>query len=151
MNLVHLAHGHPRSYFLPEHDFPEWDPLGMATHQVLIGQPGYLLLDAKFHLGLRGEQQRLAEGLLLLVQLLLQHLHLGLETFRLFLMLTALGLQLGLQQPAPGGGWQVTVGLRGGQWGPQMDMRWGAAKQAVISNGTSPVGRTPRGADPWGS
>lgn len=73
----------------------------MATYQVLIGQPGYLLLDTKFYLGLRGEQQSLAEGLLLFVHLLLQGLHLCLEMLYLLLMLQALGLQLCLQQPAP--------------------------------------------------
>lgn len=87
-----------------------WDLLGTATHQVLVGQPGHLLLDAKFHLGLRGQQQRLGEGLLLPVHLLLQGLHLGLEALHLLLMGTALGLQLGLQQPAPGRGAQVTWG-----------------------------------------
>lgn len=102
---------HPWSHFLPESDSQSWDPPGMATYQVLIGEPGELLLDAEFHLGLRGEQQRLAEGLLLLVQLLFQGLHLGLETLHLLLMLAALGLQLCLQQPAPGRGGQVTERL----------------------------------------
>lgn len=111
----------------------------MATHQVLIGQPGELLLGAKFHLGLRGQQQRLAEGLLLLVQLFLQCLHLGLETLRLLLMLAALGLQLRLQQPAPGRGGQVTErpGDREG-WGPgRTRSRGSEAKRAAAAAAAS--------------
>ena len=87
----------------------------MATYQILIGQPGYLLLDTKFYLGLWGEQQSLAESLLLCVHLLLQGLHLGLEMFHLLLMLQALGLQLCFQQPVPREASQVTMWLG---WAP---------------------------------
>lgn len=109
----------------------------MATHQVLIGQPGYLLLDAKFHLGFWGKQQRLAEGLLLLVHLLLEGLHLRLEVLHLLLMLPALGLQLCLQQPVPGRGGQVTMG-RGSLppcEGPLMGTQQGSSQAHMSSSG----------------
>lgn len=122
----------------------------MATHQVLIGQPGELLLDAEFHLGLRGEQQCLAEGLLLLVQLLLQGLHLGLETLHLLLMLAALGLQLCLQQPAPGRRGQVTERLESvppGGAGAQKDtqQRRSQARSSSSSDCTNPTGMDAEG------
>lgn len=112
MSLAHLAAPDP---IPPRNDPKSYNPRDTATYQVLIGEPRYFLLDAEFHLGLWGEQQGLAEGLLLLVHLLLQGLHLGLETFHFLLVLQALGLQLCLQQPAPRRAGQVTVWLG---WAP---------------------------------
>ena len=138
-SLALLAKGHLRP-----HPFPEQDPLGISTHQVLIGEPGYLLLDAKFHLGLWGEQQRLAEGLLLLVQFLLQGFHLGPEPLHLLLMLAALGLQLGLQQPAPGRGGQVATGLGSAPHvrGHRRTRNRGAAKHTAAASARTNRGRT---------
>lgn len=73
--------------------------LGMAPHQVFIGQPGDLVLQAGLDAGLRGQLQVLSQQLLLPVVLLLQALDLAAEGFGLILMAPFLGLELGFQEP----------------------------------------------------
>lgn len=72
---------------------------GMASHQVFIGQPGDLVLQAGLDAGLRGQLQVLGQQLLLPVVLLLQALDLAAEGFSLILMVPFLGLELGFQEP----------------------------------------------------
>lgn len=71
----------------------------MAPHQVFIGQPGDLVLQAGLDAGLRGQLQVLGQQLLLPVVLLLQALDLATEGFGLILMAPFLGLELGFQEP----------------------------------------------------
>lgn len=73
------------------------------------------------HLGLWGEQQGLAEGLLLPNPSLLQASSWALEIVHLLLVLAALGLQLCLQQPAPEEGGQDD--RQGWSLCPQSDTR----------------------------
>lgn len=72
---------------------------GAPAHQVLIGQPGDLVLQAGLDAGLGGQLQVLGQQLLLPVVLLLQALDLPAEGFRLVLMAPLLCLELRFQEP----------------------------------------------------
>lgn len=69
-------------------------------YQVLVGEPGDLVLQAGLDAGLWGQLQVLGQQLLLPVVLLLQALDLPAEGFGLILMAPLLRLQLGFQEPA---------------------------------------------------
>lgn len=72
---------------------------GEGPHQVFIGQPSDLLLDAVLHLGLWRQRAHVVQSLLLLLQVFLQHLDLSVQSLQLIPVLPGLGLQLGLQKP----------------------------------------------------
>lgn len=69
------------------------------TDQVLVGEACDLLLDAELHQGIRGQGAEVIQHLLLLLQILLHHLDLRVQSFQLILVLSVLGLELCLQQP----------------------------------------------------
>lgn len=70
------------------------------AHQVLVGQPRDLMLQAGLDAGLWGQLQVLGQQLLLPVILLFQALDLPSEGLGLILVAPLLRLQLGLQEPA---------------------------------------------------
>lgn len=72
---------------------------GEGPHQIIVGEPGDLLLDAVLHLGLRGQRPHVVQDVLLLLQVLLQQLDLSVQSLQLIPVLPGLGLQLGLQEP----------------------------------------------------
>lgn len=69
------------------------------SYQVVVGEPGDLLLDAVLHFGLRGQRRSVVEDLLLLLNVILQQFDLRVEGLQLIPVLPGLGLQLGFQQP----------------------------------------------------
>lgn len=74
-------------------------PAEPGPYQVLVGQPGDLVLQAGLDAGLRGQLQVLGQQLLLPVVLFLQALDLPTEGFGLVLMAPLLRLELGFQEP----------------------------------------------------
>ena len=79
---------------------------GGGSHQVVVGEPGDLLLHAVLHLGLGGQRHGVVQGLRLLLQVGPQHLDLGVQRLQLVLMLPGQALHLGLQHPERGtDGW----------------------------------------------
>lgn len=71
----------------------------LLPHQVVVGEPCDLLLDAELHLSLRGQRQGVVEDLLLLLDVAFQQLDLSVKSFQFVFVLPRLRLQLGLQQP----------------------------------------------------
>ena len=74
-----------------------------GAYQVLVGEPGDLVLQAGFDASLRRQLQVLGQQLLLPVVLLLDVLQLAAQPLRLVVIATPLRLQLALQQPATEG------------------------------------------------
>lgn len=72
---------------------------GSSAHQVLVGQPGDLMLQAGLNARLGRQLQVLGQQLLLPVVLLLQALDLPAEGLGLILMAPLLRLELGFQEP----------------------------------------------------
>lgn len=69
----------------------------MAAYQVLVGEPGDLVLQAGFDAGLWRQLQVLRQELLLTVVLLLHTLQLAAQGLHLVIIRSALSLQLVLQ------------------------------------------------------
>lgn len=69
----------------------------MAAYQVLVGEPGDLVLQAGFDAGLWRQLQVLSQELLLTVVLLLHTLQLAAQGLHLVIIRSALSLQLVLQ------------------------------------------------------
>ena len=74
-----------------------------GAYQVLVGEPGDLVLQAGFDASLRRQLQVLGQQLLLPVVFLLDVLQLAAQPLRLVVIATPLRLQLALQQPATEG------------------------------------------------
>ena len=88
-----------------------WEEPGFTrvTHQVLIGQPRDLVLEAGLHLRLLGQQEALGQQLLLPPALLLHPEELPAHLLDLLLVGAALVLKHALQDP--GGGEQLAVSI----------------------------------------
>lgn len=69
------------------------------SHQVVVGEPRDLLLDAVLHLSLRRQRRCVGQYLLLLLNVVFQQLNLSVKRFKFIFVLPGLSLQLSLQQP----------------------------------------------------
>lgn len=69
------------------------------SHQVVVGEPCDLLLDAVLHLSLRRQRRCVVQYLLLLLDVVSQQLNLSVKGFKFIFVLPGLSLQLSLQQP----------------------------------------------------
>lgn len=79
------------------------------AHQVVIGEPRDLLLDAVLHLSLWRQRHHVAELFLLILDVTLQQLDLSVKGLQLVFVLPGLSLQLSLQQPGRTGRTRVLL------------------------------------------
>lgn len=79
------------------------------AHQVVIGEPRELLLDAVLHLSLWRQRHHVAELFLLILDVSLQQLDLSVKGLQLVFVLPGLSLQLSLQQPGRTGRTRVLL------------------------------------------
>lgn len=69
------------------------------SHQVVVGEPCDLLLDAVLHLSLGRQGRGVVQDLLLLLDVVFQQLDLSVQSLQFIFVLPGLRLQLRLQQP----------------------------------------------------